>query len=318
MPLRPGAPVGDTIRELVHHGSRPRPMKQIIAIAEANHRRRADGGGLGADYQALVGGQAMPSQLMQMGNPQMSQQHNSLAAMPTERLRELALRTRGTPQGQIVQRTLMSRQMGMNQPPPANPAPAVPAGPMMQPQAAKRGGGIAHRAFGGSNGISIGEGSPWWERAEERNSDSSFLGGSTLGRGDHVMSTAPAGSYVLPADVVAGLGEGNSLAGARVWDQILHSLPYGIEGSGMSGRLPRASARSREGFARGGHSKGIGAPIPVALSHGEILVSPDDVKRLGRGDHKSGWKVLDHFVKTARARHINELKKLAPPVGSKA
>lgn len=44
MPLKPGAPVGDTIRELVHHGSRPRPMKQIIAIAEANHRR-GDGDG---------------------------------------------------------------------------------------------------------------------------------------------------------------------------------------------------------------------------------------------------------------------------------
>lgn len=43
MPLTKGMPVGDAIKELYHHGSRPRPMKQIVAIAESNHRR-ADGG----------------------------------------------------------------------------------------------------------------------------------------------------------------------------------------------------------------------------------------------------------------------------------
>lgn len=43
MPLTKGMPVGDAIKELYHHGSRPRPMKQMVAIAESNHRR-ADGG----------------------------------------------------------------------------------------------------------------------------------------------------------------------------------------------------------------------------------------------------------------------------------
>lgn len=44
MPLTPGAPVGDTIKELYHNGSRPRSRDQIIAIAESNHRKRAVGG----------------------------------------------------------------------------------------------------------------------------------------------------------------------------------------------------------------------------------------------------------------------------------
>jgi len=39
MPLRPGAPVSETIRELTHHGSRKRPHRQIVAIALANARR---------------------------------------------------------------------------------------------------------------------------------------------------------------------------------------------------------------------------------------------------------------------------------------
>lgn len=38
MPL--GSNVGDNIRELTHHGSRPRSRKQIIAIAMSAARRR--------------------------------------------------------------------------------------------------------------------------------------------------------------------------------------------------------------------------------------------------------------------------------------
>ena len=51
MPLTPGAPVGDTIKELTNSGSRPRPHNQIVAIAEANARK----GGVGVRKKPLPG-----------------------------------------------------------------------------------------------------------------------------------------------------------------------------------------------------------------------------------------------------------------------
>lgn len=39
MPLRPGAPVSDTMHELKHHGSRKRSHRQMVAIALANERK---------------------------------------------------------------------------------------------------------------------------------------------------------------------------------------------------------------------------------------------------------------------------------------
>ena len=332
MPLTPGAPVADTIRELVHHGSHPRPMRQIVAIAESNHRR-AFGGPIGRD----VGGALQPP-VSQMPSGAISPGVQSVlktySGLPNERLRELAQQYGNSPQGQIVNRILQARQMGQMPNPQSSPMASAPNGPMSpamqapgvqqqpQQQTPFRRGGIVHLAMGGNPmGISGSAASPWWTRSEERNSDSGFLRGDTLGRSDKLLATAPAGAYVLPADVIAGLGDGNSLAGARVWDEILHSLPYGIEGGGARGRgLPAAHARApqEEGFARGGHRKGIGAPVPVALSHGEIVVGPHDVERIGHGNHKAGWAVLDEFVKHARAKHIETLKNLKPPVGSKS
>jgi hypothetical protein len=48
------------------------------------------------------------------------------------------------------------------------------------------------------------------------------------GRTDqHVMKVRP-DSYVVPADVVSGLGQGNTLAGAKLLEQALKSGPYGV------------------------------------------------------------------------------------------
>ncbi len=46
MPLLPGSSqkvISANIKELYHHGSKPRPLKQIVAIAEANARRTGGG-----------------------------------------------------------------------------------------------------------------------------------------------------------------------------------------------------------------------------------------------------------------------------------
>src|SRR5262249_11465308 len=49
---------------------------------------------------------------------------------------------------------------------------------------------------------------------------------SIPGRTDRIPMRARPGSYVLPADVVSGLGQGNTHAGARMWGQaIMASVP---------------------------------------------------------------------------------------------
>src|SRR6266700_2659093 len=77
--------------------------------------------------------------------------------------------------------------------------------------------------------LQFGGSAPWFERAEARQIDNpssyGFSMGSGGGRTDKNNLDVAAGSYVLPADVVSGLGEGNSLAGASVWDKIIRSLP---------------------------------------------------------------------------------------------
>ena len=188
-----------------------------------------------------------------------------------------------------------------------------------------RGGGI-HRAMGGDMGVSPSQASPWWTRSEARGSEQSpgggFLAGTTGGRADAITTTAPGGSHVLPADVVAGLGDGNSLAGARVMDEILRSGPHGtpMERSARGMGPPRAPSVPRDaGFARaGGVHGGSVKPTPVKLSHGEIVISPEHVRMIGGGDEEKGHEAIDRFILAVRKRYAEKLRRLPPPVGSKA
>lgn len=352
MPLPKGLPVADAIRELVHHGSHPRPMKQIIAIAESNHRRHGGGGIAHRDTGGGLPGAVPQAPITQTPaasvSPMVQNQVKQFANLPTEKLTELAAQYGNSPQGQIIGKLVQARRMGQAPNPPTNTSPAVPqapqgpqvpgqgisqgssfGGPPVQQQ--NRGGGIAHRDMGGSMGISPSMASPWWERAEERGSG--MLTGSTMGRSDRLMATAPSGSYILPADVVAGLGEGNSLAGARVIDEMLHSNPYGIQGSKTRSRqppearapMPREDDGEGQQFAaKGGglRASGVkdgseGENVPVALSHGEYQVSPEHVRMIGHGNLKAGHAILDSWVMKMRAHQIEKLKKLKPPVGAK-
>lgn len=197
---------------------------------------------------------------------------------------------------------------------PQNPMMAPP-GVGMQPHMAK--GGPLHRAAGGVN---PGLESSWFERREATDAGSGangFLHGSTPGRADALRTTAPSGSYVLPADVVSGLGEGNSMNGAAHIQRALSSgpfgtaLPRGARGSGP----PRPPSLARMKAKGGGVQKdgADGHPIPVLLSHGEFVVSPEHVKAIGGGSSKNGWKILDEFVKEARRRTIAKMQKLPGP-----
>src|SRR6185437_4786256 len=108
----------------------------------------------------------------------------------------------------------------------------------------KRGGGIPKLADGGPPSI------PYWVRQAERTAvqkPTGLLMSDIGGRTDHIASNPAANSYVIPADVVSGLGEGNSLAGAKVLTQIMGMGPHGTP-------LPQGLAGARSRF--------VGLPAP--------------------------------------------------------
>lgn len=122
--------------------------------------------------------------------------------------------------------------------------------------------------------------------------DGGFLHSAVPGRTDHLHINLKNGSYVVPADVVSALGQGNSLAGARKLSALFHD-----------NSAPQAT------FARGGEAD----DVPILAAGGEFVVKPDAVRRVGKGDADKGFKVLDQFVLNQRKRHIKTLKNLKPP-----
>ena len=85
-----------------------------------------------------------------------------------------------------------------------------------------------------------------------------------------------------------------------------HGGPYG-KGGGPYGE---ALKLSRGGRAEdGGDDQGV----PIVAAGGEYVLSPDQVRAVGRGDPKVGCAVLDEFVKRSRAKHIKTLQKLPGP-----
>lgn len=126
------------------------------------------------------------------------------------------------------------------------------------------------------------------------------LTGATAGRADKIPGTARSGSHVIPADVVAHMGQGNTNAGLRALERMFKTGPYGMT---LSGR--------RRGFADGGEVQG--SDIPVMLSDGEFVIPPEIVAEIGDGDVSTGHDVIDGWIMDERARHIETLQALPPP-----
>lgn len=206
--------------------------------------------------------------------------------------------------------------------------------------ASKRGGTIHPRKLAGG-GIPTSEAlDPWYTRAEERSlvHPEGLVNSMGAGRTDIHPISVPAGSYIMPADVVSGLAEGNTMAGAGVIDKMMHSMPYGINGSGQKfGRGPPPAPRSeaykeppdnlnalQQPVARGGKirraegggtqqpAKGHGEMVPIVVAGGEHIIYPQTIIQKF-GDLKKGHQVLDKFVIKQRQQTIKDMRKLKPP-----
>lgn len=119
---------------------------------------------------------------------------------------------------------------------------------------------------------------------------SGYIPGTTGGRTDNKPINVESGAYVVPADILSGLGEGNSHAGWAALSAQLGLAPAKADGGGV-----------------------IGEPTPIVAASGEGVIPPANVAQIGGGDVDTGHKILDALVKHVRSRTIKKLKSLPAP-----
>jgi hypothetical protein len=117
--------------------------------------------------------------------------------------------------------------------------------------------------------------------------------GPTGGRADKRAMEVPDGSYVLTADHVSGLGEGNTHAGMEKLDRM---FPKSAKAHHEPKTIERAS----------------GGKVPIYAADGEYVVHPEDIKDR-YGDLDYGHKALDEWQTYERQQLIHTLKNLDPP-----
>jgi hypothetical protein len=114
---------------------------------------------------------------------------------------------------------------------------------------------------------------------------------AVAGRTDHLNMHVPSGSYVIPADIVSALGEGNTVAGFRV----IKAMFEQAKGARFDQQIPE------------------GEPVGIVAAGGEYVLSPMEVQWVGKGDLEAGHRALDQWVRSTRDETIKTLQKLPGP-----
>lgn len=156
------------------------------------------------------------------------------------------------------------------------------------------------------------------------------LHGVDGGRTDTIPASVPAGSFVVPADVVSGLpgAEGNSLAGHNALNKLFSSGPFMPDAApygASTPKLPRGNTIPHQIHAEHALTRAKGGkveddePLPegnidIMAAGGEFVVPPEVVKQIGVGKLTRGHDILDKFVLECRKKNIADLRKLPPPV----
>jgi hypothetical protein len=166
---------------------------------------------------------------------------------------------------------------------------------------------------------------------------------ATPGRADSHPTHVPPGSYVVSAEDVAHIGDGNTAAGLQLLGKMFlplqaqggqqismmgQSAPYGGGGAPYGAQMPHLATSAMRPprapppympqqpkiEAQGGGVPSDGKPgTPINISGGEFVIPPNEVKRRGRGDIALGHEILDAWVNHLRQEHIQTLKKLPGP-----
>lgn len=128
---------------------------------------------------------------------------------------------------------------------------------------------------------------------------------NVAGRTDHLPMHVKSGSYVIPADIISAMGEGNSMAGFKIAKDIFSQPFYGTPAAGAGMPYGIGTPHKAEG--------GEVDTVPIVAAGGEYVIPPEDVVNIGDGDLDHGHKILDEFVKRYRAKTIKTLKALPGP-----
>lgn len=180
---------------------------------------------------------------------------------------------------------------------------------------------------------------PWYVRNEARNINTTgALHSPVPGRTDHLPVNVPPGSYVLPADLVSGVGQGNTTSGIQSLNSMFFgSGPLGVKSmkGGRGKGPPRAKAPRPAKFADGGLAGADMSAepmqpmqdqmpdpdagqedqegVPIMAAGGEFIIPPHKVAEIGGGDIAIGHDILDMFVQDMRKDLIKTLSKLPGP-----
>lgn len=126
------------------------------------------------------------------------------------------------------------------------------------------------------------------------------------GRTDHLPMQVPSGSYVIPADIISAMGEGNTVAGFKVAKSLFSA---GFYGSGS----PYGATGLPYGMPSPHKAAGGAATVPIVAAGGEFVIKPEDVTAIGHGNLDDGHRTLDHFVKQFRKKTVKVLSNLPGP-----
>jgi hypothetical protein len=108
------------------------------------------------------------------------------------------------------------------------------------------------------------------------------------GRTDHLNMSVPNNSYIIPADIVSGTGEGNTLAGFEIWKKALPEDDGSDDGENPD-------------------------QVKIVAAGGEYGIKPNQIRAIGGGDYKRGFDIIDNTIVRMRNNIISEMKKLPPP-----
>jgi hypothetical protein len=168
---------------------------------------------------------------------------------------------------------------------------------------------------GGVEGVKAPGPASWVTRAEAHNVARGAILSSVPGRTDAHKTHVASGSYVIPADIVSGRGQGNTIAGAQTLTRMFGMGPYGSSPGKISGRgrgIPAPPKPPK--FARGGADTHEGKPVRVDLAGGEIVVPPEHLRKHVHHDLKTAHEIMDKWVLAERKKLRKTLAKLKPPV----
>ena len=121
---------------------------------------------------------------------------------------------------------------------------------------------------------------------------------NVAGRTDHLPINVPSGSYVIPADIISAMGEGNTMAGFQIANRVFGKQKYPL---------------SVYDDVNLGEWDDTGNPVEIVAAGGEYVITPYNVARIGGADMDRGHKELDEFVIGYRAKTVKTLKSLPGP-----